>query len=331
MELTTKYLGQTLRSPVIVAASPLARDIDNIKKMQENGAGAVVLHSLFEEQLRAEADELEERLDGSNPHFAEASSFFPQIHEYRLGPDEYLGHIKKAKEAVDMPVIASLNGSTVGGWTDFAKQIEEVGADALELNIYAVPADLELSGAELEERHVAIAKSVRDAVKMPVAVKLSPFYSNAGNVAKRIADTGVDGLVLFNRFMQPDIDIEKRTVDAKSYWSQPQDQRLPLRWIAILAGRVNANLAATGGIHEAEDVIKGLMVGADVTMLCSSLLKNGIGQVRKVNVRLTKWLDEHGFASVDDLRGSMSQQKVSNPTAYERAQFIKTIGTKQAA
>jgi len=331
MDLKTKYLGKNLRSPVVVAASPLARDIDNIKKMEDNGAGAVVLHSVFEEQLRAEAEELEERLDGTNPNFAEAASFFPQVHEYRLGPDEYLQHIKKAKQAVDMPVIASLNGSTLGGWTDFAKQIEAAGADALELNVYSVPADLELAGAEIEQQHLGIVESVRGAVEIPVAVKLSPYYSNVGNFAKRVAETGVDGLVLFNRFMQPDVNLDSRSVEAKSYWSQPQDQRLPLRWIAILSGRVQTNLAATGGIHEAEDVIKGLMVGADVTMLCSSLLKNGIEQIRKVNVRVTKWLDENGFASLDELRGSLSQQKVSNPTAFERAQFIKAIGTKQAA
>ena len=331
MDLKSKYLGLDLSSPVVVAPSPLAKEVANIKKMEEHGAGAVVLGSLFEEQLRAEAQEMEERLDGTNANFAEASSFFPQIHEYRFGPTEYLKHIGAAKNAVNIPVIASLNGSTSGGWTDYAKQIEEAGADALELNIYAVPSDLTLSGTDLEERHVAIVQSVRDAVKLPMAVKLSPFYSNVGNVAKRIADTGVEGLVLFNRFMQPDIDLDSKSVKASSYWSTSEDQRLPYRWIAILKGRVDANLAATGGIHEAEDVIKGLMVGADVTMLCSSLLKNGVEHLRKINLRVTKWAEDNGYASLDELRGSLSQQKVSNPTAFERAQFVKAIGTDLAA
>lgn len=327
MSLTTKYLGKTLRSPIVVAASPLAKDVANIKKMEDSGAGAVVLHSLFEEQIRAEAAELGDRLDAADTHFAEISSFFPKIHEYRLGPDEYLKHVEAAKRAVDIPIIASLNGSTHGGWTDYAQQIEKAGADAVELNIYGVPTELEVTGAELEEQHLGIAESVRRAVKIPVAVKLSPYYSNLANFSRRLGKTGINGLVLFNRFMQPDVDVAKRTIQPRVTWSTPEDQRLPLRWVAILKGRVDLNLAATGGIHEAEDVIKGLMVGADVTMMCSSLMTKGIGHLRTVTDGVTRWLDENGFGSVDELRGSLSQQRVSDPSAFERAQFVKAVGT----
>jgi len=330
MELTSKYLGLTLRTPIVVAASPLSKDIENIKKMEELGAGAVVLHSLFEEQIRADMKEMDEMLEGTEQAFAESSSFFPKVHEYRLGPAQYLEHIQKAKNAVSIPIIASLNGASEGGWVEYAKKIEEAGADALELNLYSVPTDTDLSGAALEERHLNIVKAVRAAVKIPVAVKLSPYYSNLANFAARLAETGVQGLVLFNRFMQPEVNLETGEVEPRATWSQPQDQRLPLRWVAILKGKVDLNLAATGGIHQAEDVIKGLMVGADVTMLCSSLLANGIEQLRTVNEGVNTWLKDKGYESLEQVRGTLSREKVSNPTAFERAQFIRAIGTELA-
>lgn len=331
MDLSTTYLGLKLRTPIVVAASPLAKDIHHIEQMAEHGAGAVVLPSLFEEQIRAEAQELDDRLAQTEPGFSEVSSFFPKIHEYRFGPEAYLQHIQKAKAAVNIPIIASLNGATEGGWVEYAKKIERAGADALELNIYAVPTELDISGAEIEERHLRIVTAVRAAVKIPIAVKLSPYYSNLANFASRLAQTGINGLVLFNRFMQPDINLSTREVEAKTYWSNPEDKRLPLRWIAILNGRVDLNLAATGGIHHAEDVVKSLMVGADVAMVCSALLEHGTAHLRTVNEGLSRWLEENDYSSVSELRGSLSRDKVADPTAFERAQFIKAIGTKDAA
>lgn len=331
MNLSTTYLGKKLRSPIVVSASPLSNDIDTVKQMEELGAGAVVLHSLFEEQLRAEAAELNERLTVSESHFAESSSFFPTLHEYRLGPEEYLEHIQAVKKAVEMPVIASLNGSTRGGWTDFATKIESAGADALELNIYSVPTEIEVTGAELELRHLEVVEAVRAAVRLPVAVKLSPYYSSIANFARRLGETGVDGLVLFNRFMQPDIDLAQRRVEPRYSLSHTEDQRLPLRWIAILKGKVALELAATGGIHDAQDVVKGLMAGADVTMVCSSLLEHGVTHLRTITAGVSEWMKANGYNSVDELRGSLSQQSASDPSAYERAQFIKAIGIQAIA
>jgi dihydroorotate dehydrogenase (fumarate) len=330
MNLNTKYLGHDLRSPVVVSASPLSSNIENLKEMEEFGAGAVVLHSVFEEQLRAEAAELADRLDQGSESFAEALSYFPKIGEYRLGPDEYLRHIEKAKKAVKLPIIGSLNGATLGGWTEFAKKIEGAGADALELNIYTIPTNAELSSAEIEAQYVDIVKAVRGEVKIPVAVKLSPFFTNTAAVAKRLVDAGANGLVLFNRFYQPDVDLEERVVKPQITWSTPFAQRLPLRWIAIMSGRTNANLAATSGIHEARDVLKAVAVGADVAMVCSTLYKNGLGHLRTINRELSQWLERHEFKSLGELRGSLSQRKVEDPTAFERAQFVKAVTTYES-
>src|SRR3990172_1663124 len=274
MDLSTNYLGLKLRSPLVPsAAAPLSDEIDNVKLMEDSGAAAVVLYSLFEEQLRMDRRELHDRLTQGTESFPEALTYFPEPAEFSVGPEEYLKHIAKAKAAVNIPLIASLNGSTLGGWTDYAQQIQQAGADAMELNIYCIPTDPDQSGAEVEKEYEDIVKAVKTAVTIPVAVKLSPFFTNFGNVAKRLVAAGADGLVLFNRFYQPDIDLESLEVTPNILFSTPMAMRLPLRWVAILRGRVNASLAATSGIHRASDVTKMLMVGADVTQLCSTLMR----------------------------------------------------------
>lgn len=331
MDLSTTYMGLQLRSPLVVSSSPLSREIDNIKKMEEVGAAAVVLHSLFEEQLLAEAEELDERLGQGADSFAEAISYFPKLDAYHLGPEEYLTHLQKAKEAVEIPIIASLNGSSVGGWTDYAKQIQKAGADALELNIYSIPTDLELSGTKVEEAYLEIVEAVRRVVSIPLAVKLSPFFSNMANMAKQLDDAGADALVLFNRFYQPDIDIEELEVHPKVLWSTPFAQRLPMRWIALLSGRVKADLAATSGIYTAQDVIKMLMAGAQVTMLYSAFARHGLAHLQTIETELAEWLRDHEYESVRQIAGNMSQKKLKDPSAFERAQFVKAIHANASA
>jgi dihydroorotate dehydrogenase (fumarate) len=328
MDLTTTYLGMKLRSPLVMSASQaLSEELDNVRRAEDAGAGAVVLYSLFEEQLRMEARELDHHMTAGTESFAESLTYFPEPSEFHLGPEGYLKHIQQAKKAVKIPVIASLNGMSLGGWTDFAKQIEEAGADALELNIYYVPADLSLSSANVEKTYLDILKAVKSAVKIPVAVKLSAQFSSIANMAKRLDDAGANGLVLFNRFYQPDIDLDALEVTPKVLLSTPQAMRLPLRWIAILHGRIKADLAGTSGIHTGEDAIKMLMVGANVTMLCSALLKNGVNHLRTVEQEMRNWMEKHEYESVSQMRGSISQLKCENPTAFERAQYIRAVTT----
>ena len=332
MDLRTTYLNLQLRTPLVVSAcGPLSEDVGNIKRMEDAGASAVVLYSLFEEQLRLETQELNHHLTAGTESFPEALTYFPEPDQFNLGPEEYLKHIHDAKEAVDIPIIASLNGTTVGGWTDFARQIQLAGADALELNIYYIPTSLNLSGAEVEQTYVDIVQAVRAAVTIPVAVKLSPFFSNAANIAKRLDAAGANGLVLFNRFYQPDIDLEELAVKPSIILSTPQAMRLPMRWIAILFGRINADLAATSGIHTAGDVAKMLMAGADVTMLCSVLLAKGIGQIGAIERELTQWLEEHWYDSVHQMKGSMSQMRCPDPSSFERAQYMRALTSYKPA
>jgi dihydroorotate dehydrogenase (fumarate) len=325
MNLATKYLGLKLHSPLVPSASPLSEEIDNLKQMEDAGAGAVVLYSLFEEQLRLETFELHHHLDYGTESFPEALSFFPQPQEYHLGPDAYLEHIRKAKEAVNIPVIASLNGSSLGGWTKFAQQMQQAGADALELNLYNIPTDMETTGAQIERQYLEVLQAVKEVVTIPVALKLSPFFSNMANMAKRFDEAGASGLVLFNRFYQPDLDLETLEVRPNVILSTPQSLRLPMRWIAILHGRIKASLAATSGIHEAKDVVKMLMAGASVTMLCSVLLRHGIYHLRILEQELRRWMEEHEYVSVQQMQGSMSQKNCADPSAYERAQYMKAI------
>lgn len=325
VDLSTTYLGLKLKSPLMVSASPMQENLDNIKHMAEAGAAAVVMHSLYEEQLVNEQRELHHHTIYGTESFAEALTYFPEPESFDVGPDGYLERIRAAKEAVDVPIIASLNGSSLGGWTAFASQIEQAGADALELNIYYIPTDINLSGAEVEQRYIDIVKAVREAVKIPIAVKLSPFFSNMAYIAKQFEEAGANGLVLFNRFYQPDIDIETLEVNRKVLLSEPPELRLPLTWIGILYGRVGVNFAATTGISSAEDAIKMLMVGADVTMMVSALLRNGIDYIGKVEQDLLNWLTEHEYESVNQMRGSMSQKNSPNPAAFERAQYVRTV------
>ena len=325
MDLTTEYLGLKLRSPLVVSASPLSEDIDNLKRMEDAGAPAVVLYSLFEEQLRQDRLELNENMEQGTESFAEALTYFPEPEDFRLGPEEYLKHIAAAKKSTRIPIIASLNGSSEGGWTDYSRKIEQAGADAIELNIYYIPTDMNLTGTEVEMTYLDILKAVRANVKIPVAVKLSPFFSNFANMARRLDQAGADGLVLFNRFYQPDIELESLEVKPNLLLSTPMAMRLPLRWIALLHNRLRASLAATSGIHRASDVLKMLMAGADVTMLCSTIIRHGIPQIALIERDLVAWLTEHEYESVRQLKGSLSQSKCAEPAAFERAQYMKAI------
>ena len=329
IDLTTRYLGLTLRTPLVPSASPLSQEIASIRRLEDAGASAVVLYSLFEEQLRQESLELDHHLSAGTESFAESLTFFPQASEFRLGPEGYLEHIRKAKEAVDIPVIASLNGATVGGWAKFAKEIEQAGADALECNIYYIPTDPNLKAADIEQTYVDIVWAVKSAISIPVAIKISPFFTNLANIAKRLDDAGADGLVLFNRFYQPDIDIEELEVRPNVLLSTPQALRLPLTWIGILYGRLKASLAGTGGVHSFEDAIKLLMVGANVTMLCSSLLRNGVNHVRHVERGIREWMEKHEYESVRQMRGSLSQKHCPDPSAFERAQYMRAVKSLQ--
>ena len=325
MDLSTKYLGMQLRTPLVASASPLSQEISGIRNLEDAGASAVVLYSLFEEQLHKEALELELHLNAGTESFAESVTYFPHSSEFHTGPEEYLEHIRKAKSAVDIPIIASLNGATLGGWAKYARQVEQAGADAIECNLYFIPTNTEILGSEIETTYADILREVKTSVQIPVAAKLSPFFSNLANVAKRMDQLGTNGLVLFNRFYQPDIDLEELEIKPNVLLSTAQDLRLPLTWIGILYGHIRANLAATSGVHGPEDVIKLLMVGADVTMLCSALLRYGIEHLRQVEKGVVEWMEKHEYESVHQMQGSMSQLRCADPEAFERAQYMRAV------
>jgi len=326
MDLSTTYLGLRLKSPLVASASPLSEDLDNIKRMEDAGAAAVVLYSIFEEQIRMERYELHHHLTQGTESYPEALSYFPDPTELFVGVEDYLKHIQRAKSATAIPIIASLNGSTLGGWTDFAKQIEQAGADALELNLYSIPTDLEQPGAQLEKQYVDVLRAVKASVSIPVAVKLSPFFTNLANIAKQMDDAGAGALVLFNRFYQPDIELESLEVVPNVMYSTPMAMRLPMRWIAILFERIGADLAATSGIHRGTDALKMIMAGASVTMLCSALLRHGIKHLRVVEQEMRDWMSEHEYTSVLQMKGSLSQKYCADPTSFERAQYIRAVG-----
>ncbi|MCU0771800.1 MAG: dihydroorotate dehydrogenase-like protein [Verrucomicrobia bacterium] len=327
MDLSTNYLGLKLRTPLVPSASPLSEELDNIKLMEDAGASAVVLYSLFEEQLRRDRLELAQHLDHGTESFAEALTYFPEPDEFTLGPEEYLKHISAAKRVVNLPIIASLNGSSVGGWIEYAKLIQEAGADALELNIYYIPTDPALNAANVEDTYIDILKAVKSVVKIPVAVKLSPFFSSFANMAQRLDAAGANGLVLFNRFYQPDINLETLEINPNILLSTPMAMRVPLRWVAILHGRIKASIAATSGVHRATDALKMLMAGADVTMLCSVLIRHGIKQIADIEKDMVEWLEEHEYESVDQLKGSLSQKNCEDPSSFERAQYMRAISS----
>ena len=325
MDLSTRYMGLDLRSPLVPSASPLSDEIDDVRRMEDSGAAAVVLYSLFEEQITRESEALQHHLMYGTESFAEALTYLPEPEEYRAGPDEYLNHIRRVKEAVKIPVIASLNGSSIGGWVEYAKRMQQAGADALELNVYYIPTDMDRTAVEIEQTYIDILKAVRAGVSIPVAIKLGAFFSNMANMAKRLDQAGANALVLFNRFYQPDIYLETLEVKPNVLLSTPQALRLPLRWIAILYDRIKADMAATSGVHNAQDVLKVLMAGADVAMLCSTLLRNGIEHVRKIETDLCEWMEEHDYESIRQLQGSMSQKYCSDPTAFERSQYMRAV------
>ncbi|EAM51287.1 dihydroorotate dehydrogenase-like protein [Crocosphaera watsonii WH 8501] len=328
MDLTTTYLGMTLKSPLVVGScAPLTEDIDNIKRMEDAGAAAVVLHSFFEEQLRREQLELHHHLTYGTESFAEALSYFPEPEIFHIGSEEYLEHIRISKEELDIPVIASLNGSTLGGWLDYSQQIEQAGADALELNIYYVPTDLDIPGGEIEQNYLDILKAVKSEINIPVAIKLSPYFSNIANMTKRLGEAGADGLVLFNRFYQPDIDLNNLEVYPNVLLSTPQSLRLPMRWIAILYGKIEADLASTSGIHHASDVIKMVMAGAKITQVVSALLRHGIHYLATLEEAIQKWMEENEYESIQQMQGSLSQLNCPDPTAFERSQYMKALQT----
>jgi dihydroorotate dehydrogenase (fumarate) len=325
MDLTTRYMGLNLRTPLVPSASPLSEEVDGIKRLEDAGASAVVLHSLFEEQVRSEEEAIQFYMTYGSESFAEALTYFPKPTEFISGPEEYLNKIRKAKEAVRIPIIASLNGTAIGGWVDYAQKMQQAGADALELNIYFIPTELDRTATEVEQTYIDIVKAVKSVVRIPVAVKLSPFFSNMANMAKRLDQTGVNGLVLFNRFYQPDINLELLEIQPNHHLSTAHDMRLPLRWIAILYGRIKADLAATSGIHNAPSVLKMLMAGADVTMLCSALLTKGLGLIREIETGMCQWLTEHDYQSLHQLQGTMSQKNCADPGAFERAQYMRSL------
>lgn len=327
MDMTTTYMGLTLKHPVVPSASPLSKNLDGIRRLEDAGAPAVVMYSLFEEQIDAESHRLDHFLSYGEESFAEAISYFPDLGSYNVGPDAYLELISAAKKSVSIPVIGSLNGVSRGGWTRYAKLIEDAGADALELNVYYIPTDPKLTAADIERMYVEVLEDVKSGVKIPVAIKVGPFFSAFANTASALGEAGADGLVLFNRFYQPDIDLEHLVVRPDVQLSQPADLRLPLRWIAMLHGRVEASLAATSGVHDHSDAIKLLLAGADVTMMASALLRNGPERLAECVAGLGDWLAEREYTSVEQMQGSMSWKGAPNPGAFERANYMETLAS----
>lgn len=325
MDLSTTYLGLQLKHPVVPSASPLSQTLDGIRNLEDAGASAIVMHSLFEEQIVGESHLLDHYLTLGAESTAEALSYFPDMDRYNVGPDAYLEQIRSAKAAVDVPVIASLNGVSTGGWIEYAGYMQEAGADALELNIYYVSTDLDASGTSVEERYLDVVRAVKSQVSIPVAVKVGPYFSSFAHMASRFAKAGADGLVLFNRFYQPDFDLEQLRVTPNLVLSSRHELRLPLRWIAILHGRVPVDFAITSGVHTHEDVLKGMMAGAKVTMMASELLRNGVNRIGEIVAQMSIWMEEREYESVAQMQGSMNQQNVAEPDAFERANYMKVL------
>jgi len=325
MDLTTTYLGMTLKNPIVPSASPLSENLDTIRRMEDLGASAVVMYSLFEEEINRQSRTLDHFLNYGSESFAEATTYLPDLESYRIGPDEYVDHVRRAKEAVGIPVIGSLNGVSSGGWIEYAGKIEQAGADALELNIYYIPTDPGLDGPAVEKMYVDVVRDVKKTVKIPVAVKIVPFFSSMASMAGQLVDAGADGLVLFNRFYQPDFDLEQLEVVPHLVLSNSFDMRLALRWVAILFGRVQTDFAISRGVHTYEDVLKGVMAGANITMMASELLQNGLGRIPAILGDLVDWMEKHEYASIRQMRGSMSQRHVAEPAAFERANYMKVI------
>jgi len=325
MDLSTTYMGLELKHPVVASASPLSGTIDGIKRLEDGGAAAIVMFSLFEEQIRHENEAFSHLMESGTDSFAESLSYFPEVEDYPVGPDSYLNLLRRAATEVDVPVIASLNCVTSEGWIDYARQMQQAGAKGLELNVYGIEADLETSGAEVEQRYLDILTAVKSTVTIPVALKLSPFFSAMGHMAKRLDQAGADALVLFNRFYQPDIDIRELEVAPMLELSSPSEIRLPLLWIAVLHGKLNASLGATRGVEGADEVVKYLLAGADAVMSTSALLRNGPAYATSLVDGLKNWMEARAFTSVRQIRGSMSHHKVANPSAFERSNYLKVL------
>lgn len=325
MDLRTTYLGLELKHPIVASSSPISKSLDGIKRLEDAGAAAVVLFSLFEEQIRYENESFDALSEAGTESFAESLSYFPAVGDYRIGPESYLDLIRQASEQCSIPIIGSLNGVTSAGWAEYAKLITEAGAKALELNIYYIPADLRTSAREVEDRYIDIIKLVRGATAAPIAIKLSPFFSATGEMATRCVDAGADGLVLFNRFYQPDFDLDELEVVPNLELSSAHEIRLPLLWIAILHGRIGCSLAATRGVESGREVIKYTMAGADAVMTTSALLRHGPGHLKTLVKEVTDWMERHDYKSIAQMKGSMSQKKVADPSAFERANYIKVL------
>ncbi len=327
IDLTTTYMGHQLRSPIVASSGPLQKDVSNILKLEDAGAAAVVLHSLFEEQIEVESVHLDRFLSGGAESFAESLSYLPDMHNYNIGPDAYLEHLRKAKMSVDIPIIASLNGISLGGWIEYGKLMEQAGADGLELNLYDLPTNETVSGTDVEQRLEDLVRHMRAVVRIPLAVKLSPFFSSIPNIARRLDEAGADALVLFNRFYQPDFDIEALEVFPNLKLSDPSELLLRIHWVGILAGRIRCDMAVTGGVHTHLEVLKSMMAGAKVAMMTSALLVHGVKWVEKVEEELVKWMAEHEYESVDQMRGSMSYRTVPDKSAFERANYMKVLSS----
>jgi len=327
IDLSTRYLGLSLASPLVASSSPLCESVDNIRAMEDAGAAAVVLHSLFEEQLEVESTHLDRYLTHGGESYAEALDYFPDLTGYNLGPDGYLEHVRRAKEAVDIPIIGSLNGISTGGWTDFAKQIEQAGADALELNVYYVPTDPLLTGVQVEEMYADLVRDVKATVTIPVAVKLGHAFTALANVARHLDLAGANAFVLFNRFYLPDFDLERLEVAPRLTLSSPHELLLRLHWVAILYGHVKADLAVTGGVHGSAQVLKAMMAGARVAMMTSALLQNGIAYLTRVRSDVLEWMETHEYSSIAQMQGSMSYRSVAEPAAFERANYMKVLSS----
>jgi dihydroorotate dehydrogenase (fumarate) len=327
VDLSTTYLGLTLKNPLVASASPLSKKVSTVRELEDAGVAAVVMYSLFEEQITHESKELNYYLERGTESFAEAITYFPDLGHYNVGPEEYLNRIRKIKEAVDIPVIASLNGSTTGGWIDYAKRMQQAGADALELNLYYVHTDPRLTAQQIEQDAADLVADIRKQVRIPLSIKLSPYFTSLPNFAQKLVKSGANGLVLFNRFYQPDLDIETLEVVPNLHLSTSDELRLPLRWTAILYGQLKADLALTTGVHAPTDIVKAVMAGANVAMSASALLRNGIPYASELLRGLEQWMTDFEYQSVEQMRGSMSQQNVADPAAYERANYMKVLNS----
>ncbi len=330
MDLSTTYMGLKLKNPLVASASPLARSVDNVKRMEDAGASAVVMYSFFEEQIKKDQEQLHHFLVAGSESFAEAITYFPEPEEYyNLDAEAYLNQIRKLKESVDIPIMASLNGVTPGGWMRYAKEMQEAGADAIELNVYYIAANPDIGPREVEDMYIEDLKTVKSSVTIPVAMKIGPYFTSFSHMARRLSDAGADGLVLFNRFYQPDINLDRLEIVPNLMFSSAFEMRQPLRWIAILYSKVACSLAATGGIHTATDAIKMIMAGADITMFASVLYTRGIDQIAEIHKGMLEWMEKNEYLSVEQMKGSMSFKNVASPAAYARANYMKTLQSIQ--